>query len=233
MPRRERLSAGDIVRLRVERLSDELLAEEHAVFAQFEFQFAERYPNALRLVQAAYRKGLAAEVRNGRMVEKCQLVVEDAVEACTEAVGGLLERASVMVMDSLADELTACESTLSKKYEGVAARAVAEVTGKSGAVQAAALDQFRTEAVRSVMFWRTDWEDAIRYAVMMGEEMGVLEKRLFSTDRVRLPGHSGRGVWWRVTGSMSRFAREVEFQSVNDLRTLAMSRMNVAANARR
>lgn len=234
MPRLERRSAGDKVQARAERLSDELLVEEHGTFALFEVAFAERYPNALRQVESAYRRGLELALRDSRMTERVQGIVESACSDATDAMSDLLVRASEMVLESMATELTYCEQTLAQKYKGVAMRGVQAATMAAPAMRDQSLDRFREKTVQTVLWWRGDWTDALRFAVMNKEPMEVLERRLFSTEPLRgVLGHSGRGVWWRPPGSLSRWAREVEFDLVNEIRTMAIARMNEAADARR
>ena len=68
-----------------------------------------------------------------------------------------------------------------------------------------------------------------RTRVCAGESDGPSEGKVYEVSTaVRLPGHGGRGTWWRPFSAIIAAARSHEFTLVNAVRQQAMVEFNRA-----
>lgn len=234
MPQLARRSAGDGVLDLTERLSDDLLVEEHAAFIQIEVPFAARAEYIGRLTVAAIDKIGIPNMPTARRWRT--LVMEEAAGCRAEAgpaLAGLLERSADLALDSVDAQLRLCEETVSKKYAHITDEAIRFAEDQRDAVMQQARIAFAAAEVQAGLQFATDLDEQVQMATLFDvDNPDRLAARMVHVEPLRAVGLSGRGVWWRQVATLQRHAREVSIAMVNLIIEAAMTGFNEAGNRR-
>lgn len=233
MARTSRSVAGRKVMALARTLSDELLAQEEAAFANVEAEWLAGQGNAESRVRAVLPRGTLRALTSGDVTKAVRKPAETAGQAVLAVCTDLFTLALDMTGTAIKAELLICESTLAPKFAGI--------TGEADSVQHATAppmlkvmaDQMATVIDGAVTDMVAQAERQVRLAVSADKgdpERAVL--RLFSTQPLRAAGLPGRGVWWWPAVVFKRDMRAIEFGGVNGLRTGAMLAFNQAGKSR-
>ncbi len=231
MPRRERRSVGADVLREANALSNRLLEQEHACFARQEVLWKQGGSDLARdLMKVLARTGPTAALRDGVLVKKTVAAALDVSLKAANQAFALLDTAGQDALDTIRRELVMCESTLAKKYEGVA-----QVGADSVDLVQLGKDARSTYSGRmDVMLFR--FEQSVRSTLVAAdagkESSALILARLLSADPVKLPGQPGRGVWWGNLSDCQAAAREAEIRMTDRIRLTAMDGMNKAGASR-
>lgn len=227
MPRRDASSVGADVLARAARLSDALLAKEVRAFGRNEASFIGPVATARARQDAAFRRGIGSARALDEGTAAVARQMAHAIDGTVPAFELLLKESGGLARVSITQELRLVESTLASKYRGLTRAAMSLLD--DDAVESLAVDAVLTyqQALAASATWfveqlRTEW----RTAATMREAIELVDRRLFSTQPVALPGHSGVGLWWKVLQVADRTAREGSISHVNAVRTAAMSWFN-------
>jgi hypothetical protein len=145
----------------------------------------------------------------------------------------LMEAAIGKGLESIREELEFCERTLGKKYSGLAREACDAVDGSEDQLMTLALVQYRANAGNAIDWVTGQMELELRVSSSLQEPADTMLDRIVSASSVRVPQHTGRGLWWKVLEHCNRIAREVEFAIVNAARSEAMRQFNEIGAERR
>jgi hypothetical protein len=228
VPRLARPSAGRSVRGRARRLSGELLLEEQTVLAKIESAFVAQIP----VVQTNTPK----MARNLQAIEAPRFMdraLTEVMDAAQREFADLTDRAVAMTMESLHEEFALCERTLSTRYVGIAADSLALTQASSVDLIATARKAFETSTADSERWYRETRAAEMRASNVSRETPEQAIARMLSPDTVRLPGHVGRGLWWRTYSQVGEACRAKEIWLVNAVRSTAMDWFNSVGEQRR
>jgi hypothetical protein len=118
-----RRSAGEQVAARVVRLSRDLLTLEEACFVEIDTAFAEHVTAAGDAYAAAWRRapvGFPPGPTDERLLSALTGQHADCLSSTRGAVAGLAGQVRDLSLESIEEELGACEATLGKRFEGSA-----------------------------------------------------------------------------------------------------------------
>lgn len=232
MSKPTRAAVGAVVDRSAQTLSQTLLADEHRARLGMEEQFITGLAVARPALRTIYSQGLSRALAAGRSAMFDQLM--SAVVAATyQDVQQLLTVAAGRAVDAIVGELQAIESNLGRKYDGLA-EVSADAARQSSASYVDDQLQVWIDDAAAAVVWFSDLVEADwRAAVQFGETVEDVDRRMFSAEPVRLPGHGGQGTWWRPFGSVFAAAKAQEFIVVNQIRARAVQEFNVAGVALR
>lgn len=216
--------AGERVLALSAAFSESLLGDEQAAFDRVDVIFARPVPRlragAVAALKAAGDPSLikpAASYPAG--VRRQYRTCLDDAEVVTRRLG---TTAATKGLKSIEDELVQCERTLSKTYQGMAAKAVR-------AARSAADDRV-DQQVRlyrdAVKGLGSAFDDRLVMQMREALDERTLLLRLFSVDPAGLRGFGGRGIWWQSVTDLRAAMRTVSIASSNAVRLDAMAAFN-------
>lgn len=231
MPRLGRRSVGNDVLALAQALSNRMLVKEHECFAQQEVVWkANGSALARDLMAALARQGPTAAVTSGTVEKKVMAQAGVASLKAADMAYALFDTVGKETIDGIGAELALCEGTLSSRYAGVAAEGVAAVDVAALVDEAKKTYAFRMDAMLYSM------NQAVRAqgqtALASEPSSAQVLARMLSSEPMRLPNLSGRGVWWWSLSDCQAAARESSIRLSERIRLTAMDGMNKAGAAR-
>lgn len=220
----KRRDAGEAVAALSDRLSDVLLGDEALAKERMEAVFVEGMGVAADLLTRAP----AAPGLNGKAGVALEVTdrLAEAVAATRAPFARLAEGAIGRGLDSMREELALCERTIAARYRGIGARAVDQARAGAPLLVNLAVEQYSANAGRAEAWFQEQLLLEINVSFQYAEATVDLMRRLISPEPVRLPRHSGRGLWWKGLEFCHRATREIEIAAVNTARQEAMVLFN-------
>lgn len=231
MARMERSVAGRQVAARSRRLADELLGVEVRLFADFEAAYIARGPDVRVALDRMLVAGLGERPRN-EFVGILAIVAAEVRAVAVRQFEQFLRGVAEDVIDSIGDELTLCERTLAARHAGLTAEAMVVVLDERDALIETSAEAF-DRSLAGEGTWLVEQVAAeIRASVSAQEDTKQVASRLFAPTAIRLPSHSGRGLWWQMYQRTTQHARGTQFALVNTIRNRAMTAFNALGEGR-
>lgn len=242
MPQPTRRSAGNRVLTRARALSDDLLADEETCFAQIDDAIASAIPAGRAILSTAWRRAKkdprlgVSDAKRLASDAKLQTDLYDehrrAIDATRLDVGALAQSAVDRSLVAIADELQICEQVAARKYVGTAAIGVKFARSVAPDLIDAFLKIHADSEVAALIGFGDEMRAQLNLAALAGDDLPVVEGRLFSVEPFRATGIGGRGVWVRTGSDLQASARGMSVGLMNQTRQAAMAGMNEAARAR-
>lgn len=223
--RTNRKRATDLVRQRSERLSQDLLTRELALFQRLETMFVAKALTVRTDVEVLLEGNTSAIVR-ARVTETVTASLTTLIAESLPAFNSFLGQVDDLALASIGDELIVCEQLLGSRYSGAALTAVQRTKPHVAALQLSQSEQFKVSAMSTTDWFAMSMTVGLRTSASEKEPPELILRRLFSPEPVKLPGHGGRGIWWGPYQTMTAAARGVQFETVNTLREHAMTVFN-------
>lgn len=228
MRQRSGRSAGEQVAARARRLSSDLLVEETRCFREIERLFGMAVP-----VLSGWVVRTPALAMTGRELQaRVQGLLAGCIEGSIGPVEVLLQRSGELAVESVLDELRLIEEAWPARYRGSADAALPLVTARMPRFVSAGVEQYRGDLPEVLSFGVQDVTQQALLWSQTQETKDLLVQRIVSLEPNRLPGCSGKGVWWRSASWLELMARSVSIEVTNSLRSLAMGQMNEAMGGR-
>lgn len=209
----------------MQSLSDALLADEAACRASMEALFLQAALRARPRLKASAAAGPAAMIAQSletEFTDELALVtvgcLGHAQTLWTAGVGKALTTVKV--------ELEHIEWNLGRRYDGLASSAVDSARAAFDTSMADLRATWLNDAALALVQFEDKVVDDWRAAAQGDETPEQLDRRMFSADPVRLPGHGGMGSWWAPFQACYAAAKAEEFIAVNGVRRDAIATFN-------
>ena len=217
-------AAGKSVARSVEIADADRLDVETKAISSIETLLADRLDVVAGAVDAVYAGGVDNPSKAN--VRKITGALDDVLIESIRIYRTHVEGVAAVAIEAVAYQHQLVEQTLSLRYNGTAQAAVTTVDGLLPDMLDDAMARYRrvTDAVADQF---TDQLDAaIRYAILSEDTLEHFRRRILSPGPARLPGTSGRGIWWRPLTPMSRSIREGATSIAAGLSSLVTASMN-------
>ena len=227
-----RAETGLVVARSAQALSDSLLEDEAAARLAMEARFVSGLAPARTTLARLYHTGLGTALSSGQLswFDEAMTAI---VGECVNEVEALMISAGARAIQSVTGELEAIERNLGHRYDGLAEQAAASTATSMSFYVDEQLDVWVADAAGAVLWFADTVEADWRAAIRLDETAEEVDRRMFSAEGARLPGHGGQGAWWRPLGSIYAAAKAQEFILVNRLRARAIQEFNVSGMALR
>jgi hypothetical protein len=229
-----RRSAGEQVAARVVRLSDDLLTLEEACFVEIDTAFAEHVTAAGDAYAAAWRRapvGFPPGPTDERLLSALTGQHADCLSSTRGAVAGLAGQVRDLSLESIEEELGACEATLGKRFEGSAVAGARRARDRSDRLVTERLQDYEFAMMRGQQAFVEQVNAQMLLSRSYGEDQTKGAMRLFNAETNTLLGNGGRGVWYRASSGLKAAARDVSIRLASTTRTAAMEEFNAAVEA--
>ena len=228
MARLKRADAGRRVGVLAGALSDALLGLEAKAQVEAEAKFVTALSGpAAKVVAAASKKGLPAALRDNDQA-RLGLLAVSVLRQTIPVYRDLLSGAADLALKSIEQELVVCERTIDKRYSGAAGDAARGVLSLVEPRAAQIADVYSGRFAEWQLAFDQIVVDDWRASNVMEEDAEMLARRVFSTEYLKAPGHSGRGDWWKPFQWAVAEMRGGEFILVNEIRRQVMADWNRA-----